>query len=218
MISEQLTLGTGDDLSLEAVFDSPGLPRAVLLLCHPHPRMGGTMNAPLLLALRDELVSRQWAVLRFNFRGIGRSQGESTDGRAETADVRAGLEWLRRRFPELPIALAGWSFGAAVAVRVACEEDGLTACLAIAPPPAAKAEISAGLPGTNTCNISCPLLVLVGANDDQVSPAECRRWAEGVTNARYVEMAGANHFFWAKYDKVASTVTEFLDEALEKET
>ncbi|MEA2485669.1 MAG: uncharacterized protein QOD46_780 [Actinomycetota bacterium] len=217
MISEAVALTSSDGLQLEATLDSSGSPGAVLLLCHPHPQMGGTMNAPLLLALRDEVIARHWAVLRFNFRGIGGSEGESGTGDAEAADVRAGAAFLRERFPGMPLALGGWSFGAAVAVRMACADERLIACFAIAPPVTAKPGVTVGLPPPDECNMSCPLLVVVGANDDQISPAECRAWTEQVATARYVEMGGANHFFWAKYDALVSAVTGFLDGALEKE-
>jgi alpha/beta superfamily hydrolase len=179
--------------------------------------MGGTMNAPLLLELRDVLVARRWTVLRFNFRGIGGSDGDSGTGEAETEDVRAGLSLLRQRFPEQPLALAGWSFGAAVAIRVACADDGLAGCVAIAPAVSSKPGITAGVPAPEECNLRCPTLVITGANDDQVSPHECRTWAEGIPTARYVEVPGANHFFWAKYETLASTVAGFLDDVISKE-
>ena len=217
MISEQMTITTEDGIGLEATLDVDGLPAASLLLCHPHPKMGGTMNAPLLLAVRDALVARRWAVLRFNFRGVGGSHGRSGTGEAETKDVDAGVTLLRRRFPEQALALAGWSFGAAVAVRVACKQQGLVACVAIAPAVSPKPGITAGVPPSSTCNITCPTLVITGANDDQVSPEECRRWAEEIDAARYVEVAGANHFFWAKYETLASTVVAFLDGVIAKE-
>jgi alpha/beta superfamily hydrolase len=217
VISELVTLTSSDGLELEAVLDADGSPTAVLLLCHPHPQMGGTMNAPLLLALRDELIARHWAVMRFNFRGIGRSQGGSGTGDAEAADVRAAAAFLWKRFPEMPLALGGWSFGAAVAVRMACKDDGPVACFAIAPPVTAKPGVTVGLPPPDECNMSCPLLVVVGANDDQISPPECRAWTEQVRTATYIEMSGANHFFWAKYDALTAAVADFLDEALEKE-
>jgi uncharacterized protein len=218
MISEEVSLQSDDGVALEGTLDSNGSQvSSSLLLCHPHPKMGGTMNAPLLLALRDELVARRWAVLRFNFRGIGRSQGESATGEAETSDARAGLRFLRQRFSGLPVAIGGWSFGAGVAVRVACRDDDLAACFAIAPSVTAKPDVTAGLPTPESCAISCPLLVITGANDDEVSPGACRTWAAEVRNARYVEVPGANHFFWAKYEPLASTVAEFLNDAVEKE-
>jgi uncharacterized protein len=179
--------------------------------------MGGTMNAPLLLAVRDELITRRWGILRFNFRGIGASQGLSSDGGAESADVRGGLSLVRERFPGLPLALAGWSFGGAVAIQVACGGEELAACVAIAPAVTAKSGVSAGVPAPGGCTPSCSLLIITGANDDQVRPDECRAWAAGVENAHYVELPGANHFFWAKYESLASQVGDFLDTVLDKE-
>jgi alpha/beta superfamily hydrolase len=217
MISEEVTVETADGLTLEAVLDSPGSPGSVLLLCHPHPQMGGTMNAPLLLALRDELVGRGRAVLRFNFRGIGQSEGTSGTGEAETADVRAGLALIRTRFPGLRLALGGWSFGAAVALRVACEGESVAACFAIAPPVTAQAGVTGGIPVPAACEASCPILVIVGANDNQVSASACQGWAGAIPTARYVKVPGANHFFWAKYEALAAQVASFLDETLEKE-
>jgi uncharacterized protein len=218
VISETVLLTTEDGLTLEGVLDSEGSPTGSLLLCHPHPKMGGTMNAPLLLALRDELVARRWALLRFNFRGIGGSQGESGTGEGETSDARAGLAFLRARMPALPVAIAGWSFGAAVAVQVSCTDPDLVACVAIAPAVDPRPGITAGIPAPHSCEISYPILVVTGSNDDQVSPAECKRWAAGMRSATYVEVPGANHFFWAKYETLASTIVGFLDQALrEKE-
>jgi uncharacterized protein len=217
VISEELILTSDDGLALEGVLDSAGSPSSLLLLCHPHPQMGGTMNAPLLHAIRDHMVARGCGVLRFNFRGIGRSEGETGAGDAEMSDVRAGLEFLRQRFPGHSLALAGWSFGAAVALRVACSDEHLSACVAVAPPVSPKPGVTVGLPEPASCKIFFPILVVTGANDDQVSPRECRSWAEAVPSARYIEIAGANHFFWAKYEALSSTIAEFVDEALTKE-
>jgi alpha/beta superfamily hydrolase len=217
VISEAVTLMTEDGLALEGTLDSEGSSTGSLLLCHPHPKMGGTMNAPLLLALREELVARRWAVLRLNFRGIGASQGESGTGEAEVGDARAGLAFLRARMPGFPVAIAGWSFGAAVAIHVACDDTSLAACVAIAPAVDARPGITAGIPPPHSCEISYPILVITGSNDDQVAPAECKRWAEGMSSATYVEVPGANHFFWAKYETLASTIAGFLDRALTEE-
>src|SRR5688500_2919200 len=85
-MTESLTIRSRDGLTLEAAFD--GEPAAgVVVFCHPHPRFGGTMDAPLLIALRDDLVGRGFAVLRFNFRGVGASEGTSGLGEEEVADA-----------------------------------------------------------------------------------------------------------------------------------
>ena len=212
-MGERVTISSTDGLALEGEIDGTDSPGAVLVLCHPHPKMGGTMNAPLLLALRDELTDRAWAVIRFNFRGIGASEGEASTGVAEVADAEGALVLARERFPGLPIAIAGWSFGAAVALRVASSNDDLIACAVIAPAIVAKPEITAGAPAPDDFGFGGPTLVVCGVNDEQVSPADCRRWAEA-SGARYEEVPGANHFFWAKYEQLGVLVGDFLDEAL----
>jgi alpha/beta superfamily hydrolase len=211
---EHLTFDSTDGLSLEAELDGPpsGEPRAVLVFCHPHPKMGGTMNAPLLMAVRDELVGRGWAVLRFNFRGIGASEGVSSTGVDEVADADGAVAFASSRFPELELAIAGWSFGGAVALRTASRRPELTACVTVAPAIEPKPEVTAGAPPPQEFTYQGPVLVICGVNDDQVSPADCRRWA-GETGATYEEMKGANHFFWAKYEPLARTVADFLDQA-----
>jgi alpha/beta superfamily hydrolase len=200
-----------DGLDLEAVVSEPEQPSRVFVLCHPHPQMGGTMNAPLLLALRDKLVSEGWAVLRFNFRGIGKSEGEPGDGIAEVADAEGAVASARERWPGLPIAIGGWSFGAAVALRVAARVEGLLACAVIAPAVVARAGITAGVPSPADIDLRAPVLVICGANDKQVPPEECRSWAAAV-GADYAEVPGANHFFWAKYDQLAGILSDWLME------
>lgn len=202
-----------DELSLEGELDLPEEAVAAVVLCHPHPKLGGTMTAPLLLALRDELTRRRWAVLRFNFRGIGGSEGESSTGELETEDAAGALDLVRERRPDLPLAIAGWSFGGAVAVRVAAHDEALTACAAIAPAVRAKPGVTDGLPAPESVGTGRPLLVVCGANDRVVDPADCRSWAGGVEAASYVEISGANHFFWARYSTLCRTVGDFLESA-----
>lgn len=212
-MTEGLRLRSADGLSLEGELDRADPTRGVLVLCHPHPRMGGSMNAPLLLALRDALVGSGWSVLRFNFRGIGASEGESSTGIAEVADAAGAIAVAADRFPDAPTAIAGWSFGGAVALRAASATEDLVACATIAPAVKPKPEVTAGAPDPADYSFAGPTLVVCGANDDQVPPEDCRAWAEA-TGASYVEMPGANHFFWAKYEPLARAVTSFLEQAL----
>lgn len=214
-MSEALTITSADGLSLEAALDvPPGRAELAVVMCHPHPQMGGTMNAPLLLVLRDALVAHGWPVLRFNFRGIGASQGTPGIGLDEVADAQGALAWARRRFPGTPLALVGWSFGAAVAVRAALM-DGVAAVAAIAPAVVEKPGITAGLPAPKK-PLPAPVLIVAAANDKLSPPAECERWA-GAAGARYEVVAGANHFFWARYERLAEVVVRFLQEASGKE-
>lgn len=210
--TESTTIASTDGLSLEAVVDAPDAPLAALVLCHPHPQMGGTMNAPLLLALRDELLARRWAVVRFNFRGIGASEGESSTGVAEQQDANGAVAFAHDRW-SVPVAIAGWSFGAAVAIRAAMTGDDLVACAAIAPALRRTEGVTEGLPPASETRLSIPALVICASNDELVDLEEARAWSVE-TGARFVEMKGANHFFWAQYEKLARIVADFLDDPL----
>ena len=209
-MTETLRIHTEDGLSLEAELDGTADSHAVLVFCHPHPQMGGTMKAPLLLAVRDHLVSKGWSVLRFNFRGIAGSEGTSGIGYDELKDAGAALDAACSRRPEVPVAIAGWSFGAAVAVKVAAEDDSLIACIAIAPSVSEKEGISAGLPAPETLDLGVPTLFLVGGNDDVTPPQAAREWAEQA-GIEFRAIPGANHFFWGQYARLAEEVAEFLD-------
>ena len=210
MIKETPELRSTDGLELEAELWIPDEPRAGLVFCHPHPQMGGTMNAPLLVTISEELVQRDWIVLRFNFRGIGESEGEPSTGSAEIADAEGAVELMRARFPDLQIAIAGWSFGAAVATRVAAADSGLAALVAIAPAVKEKPGITDGLPSAERIGLAIPTLIVCAGNDDLVDIEDCRSWAE-TAQTEFHAMPGANHFFWNKYEKLAGVVAEFLD-------
>lgn len=214
-MSESFRIASADGLQLEAEFDQPEDASAVLVLCHPHPKMGGTMNAPLLLAVRDAMTSAGWAVLRFNFRGIGASEGKASIGIEEVADAEGAIAAATERAPGLPMAIAGWSFGAAVALRAATKHPELLACVGIAPAIRPKPEITAGAPAPGDFSYEGPTLLVCGVNDELVGPDDCRAWAEAAGGV-FHEMKGANHFFWAKYDQLAEVVVSFLDDARSK--
>lgn len=204
------TIKSTDGLTLEAAYDLPDDARGLAVVCHPHPRAGGTMNAPLLLHLRDDLVSRRIGVLRFNFRGIGSSEGDSNDGTPEIADTEGALADAGTH--DLPVALLGWSFGAAVAIRTALRHPELRACVAIAPAIDARPGYTSGVPAPEEMSsVDVPLVVITGANDDQVDPGAQRAWAEAA-GARFVEIKGANHFFWARYEALSKAVLSFFEE------
>jgi alpha/beta superfamily hydrolase len=116
---EQLTLHTSDGLALEAELAVPdGAPRAVVVLAHPHPQQGGSMRSLVTSELFGALPGRGLAVLRFNFRGVGDSEGSHGKGVDEHADVVAALDTLADRYAAHTLVLAGWSFGADVSLSV----------------------------------------------------------------------------------------------------
>lgn len=108
---------------LEALLEEPEErePHASVVLCHPHPLFGGTMHNKVVYRMARAIRRSGAVVLRFNFRGVGRSQGEHGHLVGEIEDARAALDWLRARYPELPFALAGFSFGARTITKLGCE-------------------------------------------------------------------------------------------------
>jgi uncharacterized protein len=96
-------------------------PVLAAVVCHPHPLYGGSMHNKVVYRMARGLRRAGTVVLRFNFRGVGRSQGAHAHLTGEIEDARAALSWLRARYPNLPFALAGFSFGARVATRLGCE-------------------------------------------------------------------------------------------------
>jgi alpha/beta superfamily hydrolase len=107
---------------LEALLEEPedAPPHTCAVVCHPHPLYGGTMHNKVVYRLARGLRRQGVVVLRFNFRGVGRSQGEHGNLTGEVEDVRFALDWLRTRYPELPVGLAGFSFGARAITRLGC--------------------------------------------------------------------------------------------------
>jgi alpha/beta superfamily hydrolase len=108
---------------LEALLEEPEdrEPVYAALVCHPHPLYGGTMHNKVVYRLARGLRRTGAVVLRFNFRGVGRSAGEHGNLEGEIEDARAALSWLRQRYPAVPYALAGFSFGSRVVTRLGCE-------------------------------------------------------------------------------------------------
>jgi len=107
---------------LEALLEEPetGEPREAALVCHPHPQHGGTMHNKVVYRIARGLRQAGAVVLRFNYRGVNMSEGEYAQGEGESDDARSALAYLRNRYPDLPFTLAGFSFGARIALRLAC--------------------------------------------------------------------------------------------------
>jgi len=108
---------------LEALLEEPedGSPREACLVCHPHPLFGGTMHNKVVYRIARGMRRAGAVVLRFNFRGVGASEGEHDQGHGEMADARCGLAFLRERYPDLPYSLAGFSFGSRIALKLGCK-------------------------------------------------------------------------------------------------
>ncbi len=201
-----LRLETGSGVTLEARWDAPGDARMAVVLCHPHPLHGGTMSAPLLVAVTKALVVYGVAVLRFNFRGVGASTGQHDYGDAEQEDVAAAIAHAGERFPALPQAIAGWSFGAATALRWQASTGSTLPYAGIAPP--VLRERYPGLPGNGDLTPADRTIVL--GDRDQFSPvAAAERYAAEI-DATLRILTGSDHFFYFREERVAAVLAEAI--------
>ena len=126
---------TGPAGRLEALLDESATPpRAAVVFGHPHPMHGGTMHTKAVYQGAKGLVRIGCAVLRFNFRGVGSSEGEFDQGDGEMADFRAALDFMAARYPGVPLWAAGFSFGSWVALEAGAADPRVTVLIGIAPP------------------------------------------------------------------------------------
>lgn len=116
---------------LEALFWRVEEPLAAAVVCHPHPLYGGTMHNHVAYRIAKALRDARVSALRFNFRGVGRSTGEFDHGRGEVDDAAAALDFLSRESPGAPLFAAGFSFGARVALELACRDERVERVLAV---------------------------------------------------------------------------------------
>ncbi len=187
--TELLLPGPAGALEVQVELPEPGEARAgVAIVCHPHPVHGGTMHNKVVTMAARALRELGLAVVRFNFRGTGRSEGSYDEGRGETLDLLAVAEWVRRTRPDDALWLAGFSFGSYVAL-LAARHLPVRQMVSIAPP-AGRWDFSAVIsPG-------CPWLVIQGDEDDVVEPQAVYDWiAAMVEPPTLVRMPETGHFF-----------------------
>lgn len=180
---------------IEAALDCPedDVPaQAVLaIVCHPLPTEGGSMHNKVVTMTARALRECGVTTLRFNFRGVGASEGTFDDGDGELADLRAVAAWARAQHPDKALWLAGFSFGAWIALRGAVEL-GAAALVSIAPPVGRSWDFDVALP-------DIPWLVIQGDADEIVDPAAVHAWVEGLPQPPVlVRMPDASHFFHRK--------------------
>ncbi|HXV61556.1 MAG TPA: alpha/beta fold hydrolase [Vicinamibacteria bacterium] len=187
---------------LEAVLMTPTVSSAAAaLLLHAHPLHGGTMHFKLMFRIAKVLQRNGHAVLRFNFRGVGRSQGVHDDGRGEQDDVRAALDHLERAFPAVPVLLGGYSFGAVMALRVSDADFRVGSVLALGSPVAFLDSLRRPM----------PRLFVQGARDAFGDAAAIQGYVnEAPSGARLVLVPGADHYFDGHIDTVESIVSDWL--------
>jgi alpha/beta superfamily hydrolase len=190
---------------LEAVTACPrGRPMlATAVILHPHPLYGGTLHNKVVHMLARALNDLGIATVRFNFRGVGASTGRFANGIGETEDVQAVIEWVRAQAPQAPLWLAGFSFGAYVALRAAASSnpDGL---ITVAPAVHLYDFSAVALP-------RCPWLLIQGEADEVVPVESVRQWLAGIQVAPEAHfLPGVGHFFHQRLADLQAVVRGFV--------
>jgi alpha/beta superfamily hydrolase len=193
---------------LEALYRELQDPAGVAVVCHPHPLGGGTLHNKVVFRAARGLEAANVATLRFNFRGAGTSQGRHDEGEGEQDDVTAAIEWVKRMHPGLRLLVGGFSFGAWVASRVACERPDVTAVFLIGTP-VNKYDFG------YLHHCEKPMLFLHGTQDEHGDVAKLEKLVPGVRNAESVIITGADHFFTKQLEIMEETIRGWAEEILQ---
>lgn len=181
----------------------------VALILHPHPQYGGTMNNRVVYALHQAFARQGFSVLRFNFRGVGRSQGQFDNGPGELSDAASALDWLQSFNSDAKGCwIGGFSFGAWIAMQVLMRRPEIDGFIAAAPP-ANMFDFTFLAP--------CPSsgLVLQGSRDELVPEPEVAKFADKLAHQReivveYRKIEGADHFFNNHIDDFSGHIDDYL--------
>jgi len=207
--AERLSLESPSGV-LEAIVETPVVdgvaPMPVTaygVVCHPHPLHGGTMDNKVVWTLARAFQQCGAAAIRFNFRGVGASSGRYDEGSGETLDALAAAAYGRGRWPGAALWLAGFSFGAVVALRAAAAAQPAR-CIAVAPGITRVAAGDVGAP-------ACPWLIVQGEADEVVPAAAVIEWAQSLAPAPELALLpGAGHFFHGRINELRDLVVDFL--------
>jgi alpha/beta superfamily hydrolase len=158
------------------------------LLSHPHPQYGGSMFDGVLAIAAEILANQGTSTLRFNFRGVGASDGQFDDGRGETDDLLAAAAWLQAELAPRSLSIVGYSFGASVAWRAVDRLPSVSGIVLIAPP--------VGMMDFPVrADLTCPVHAIAGSRDDFVNLDALATWAAAGGDVEVHEIEGADHFF-----------------------
>jgi hypothetical protein len=187
--------------------------RPIVLLLHPHPQHGGTMHNKVIYALNQVFVRQGFCTLRFNFRGVGRSQGSFGRGEGELTDAASALDWLQSYNANAGACwIAGFSFGAWIGMQLLMRRPEIDRFVTIAPP-ASIYDFGFLAP--------CPSsgLMVHGDKDEVVPEESVRKLSEKLGKQRDIEVdyriiKGANHFFTDRLDKLEAITEDYVENAL----
>lgn len=204
---KKLTL-KGPQGALEAILSIPDdVSGSIAVVCHPHPLYGGTMDNKVVHYTARALMEMGMPVLRFNFRGVGKSTGEFDEAVGEVDDCMVAIEWMREEFPHAQLVLAGFSFGAYIATQVASRID-VTALITIAP--------AVNLYDFNAIGeVASPWLLIQGNADEVVPPDTVRSWvAQSNRVSKIIWMPDATHFFHGRLVELSGHIRRWIKDNL----
>ena len=197
------------DLLLEGTLSlPPSSPVGCAVVCHPYPPYGGSMDNNVVHAIAGALSAAAFAVLKFNFRGVGRSQGAFADGRFDAGDIGAAIEFLLDNLDDSapPLWLCGYSYGSARAVEVATPYADL-AGVALVSPPVELFDCGA------IASVNAPLLALAGTEDPYCDLAALKTLVDANPRARLELAPGADHFWMGREAVIRRAIRRFVDDS-----
>tara|TARA_A100001391_G_scaffold7621_4_gene4866 strand:+ start:5950 stop:6606 length:657 start_codon:yes stop_codon:yes gene_type:complete len=201
----------GPEGRLEGRYSPAPRPRApVAMILHPHSQGGGTMNDRIVQRLYKTFTDRGFATLRFNFRGVGKSQGSFDNGIGELSDAASALDWVQSIHPEAQVTwVAGVSFGALIGMQLLMRRPEIRGFISIAPP-ANMYDFSFLAP--------CPAsgIFIQGTADTVVQPSSVQKLVDKLRTQKHItihheEIPRANHFFENEIEELMGSVDNYLD-------
>jgi hypothetical protein len=197
---------------LEAIVDYPEptqAKKAIAICCHPHPLHGGSMSNKVVYTLARTQVALGLTAIRFNFRGVGRSEGQYGEGLGEMDDLRAVIAWANQRFPNHKLWLSGFSFGSWISAAVAHEYP-VEQLISIAPP--VERGVFEGMQ-----HPSCDWIVIMGDQDEVVSFTATEQWIDTLNpRPEWIVFQGAGHFFHSRLVELRETLEQQLSHKAEQ--
>ena len=177
---------------LEALYHQGNADKPAIVVCHPHPVYGGTMRNKVVYWMARTFEDMSYSVLRFNFRGVEKSEGQWDEGVGEVDDVTAMIDWLEQKNPNSPLYLAGFSFGTYAGLKAARNDKRISRMLAVAP--AVNLWSFDFLLGETR-----PITIIQGTEDEIVPFEQSKTFAQKLkaldTPVQWFEVQGAGHFF-----------------------
>lgn len=193
---------------LEAIIKEPAVsPQGIAIVCHPHPLGGGTMHNKVVFRAAAGLNDAGLITIRFNFRGVGASEGEH-DGRAETQDVKDVIDYVSEQYPGMDVTLAGFSFGSRMGTEVALNDPRIARVISIGTP------VDKYLDYEYLTLLKKPILFVHGDNDEFGSKANIEKLFASVkttTDAELVMFKNCGHFFDDHLNELREAIKEWTE-------